>query len=53
MTQPSEDEITNFVALQCAKWNAHDKCGYLDAWKAIAPNGITFEDPVGTAPKVG
>ena len=53
MTQPSEEAITNFVALQCAKWNDHDKHGYLDAWKAIAPNGITFEDPVGTPPKVG
>ena len=50
MTQRSEEAITNFVALQCAKRNAHDKHGYLDAWNAIAPDGITFEDPVGTPP---
>jgi hypothetical protein len=53
MPQPTGDEIKSFVALQCAKWNEHDRQGYLDAWKAIAPNGITFEDPVGTPSKAG
>jgi hypothetical protein len=53
MPQPTDEEITNFVALQCEKWNARDKQGYLEAWKAIAPDGITFEDPVGTTPKAG
>ena len=28
MTPPSEEAITNFVALQCSKWNDHDKHGW-------------------------
>jgi hypothetical protein len=53
MPQPTDDEIKSFVTLQCAKWNEHDRQGYPNACKAIAPNGITFEDPAGTPPKAG
>ncbi len=53
MSHPSPEEIKRFVTLQNEKWNAHDKEGYLEAWKSMAPNGITFEDPVGTPPKIG
>ena len=53
MSHASPEEIKSFVTLQNKKWNEHDRAGYIKAWKSMAPNGITFEDPVGTPPKVG
>jgi hypothetical protein len=34
-------------------WNEHDEGRFLAHWHAIAPGGVTMEDPVGTPLKQG
>jgi hypothetical protein len=53
MPNPTEKEIKDFVFDHCAVWMAHDKQGFVDLWKKYATKRVTFEDPVGTAPKTG
>jgi hypothetical protein len=53
MTNPTEQEIKDFVANQCAIWMAHDKEAYTNLWRSIATKDVIVEDPVGTPPKIG
>lgn len=53
MSNPTEKEIKDFVINHCAVWMTHDKQRHTELWKAFATKQISFEDPVGTAPKLG
>jgi hypothetical protein len=53
MANPSEQEVKDFVVDHCKIWMTHDKEAFNKLWKSFATKEITFEDPVGTPPKVG
>jgi hypothetical protein len=47
------DEFRAFVQRWYELWNANDKQGWLDHWRAAAPGEPCIEDPVGTPLKQG
>lgn len=49
MNEPSAHGAVRAVQLHAAKWNARDR----SAWLALFHDDVTFEDPVGKAPKRG
>lgn len=49
MTERSEHPAVRAVQLHAANWNARDRA----AWLALFDDSVTFEDPVGKAPKPG
>ncbi|MCW2527923.1 MAG: hypothetical protein JWM76_2783 [Pseudonocardiales bacterium] len=49
----SEQEIKSFLLRQVDLWNEGDHDGFVDAHRAIAPNGFSVENPVGSTPQVG
>jgi hypothetical protein len=53
MAELTPQEIKDFIRQQCERWNAHDKEGYTKLWQSVAPDLISFEDPVGSVPKTG
>jgi hypothetical protein len=50
---PSEDEIKSFLLRQADLWNDGDHDGFVSLHQAIAPNGFSVENPVGSAPQEG
>jgi hypothetical protein len=49
MTPSSTHPAVRAVQQHAANWNAQDRA----AWLALFDDSVTFEDPVGKAPKVG
>ena len=49
MTEPSTHPAVRAVQQHAANWNAQDRA----AWLALFDDSVTFEDPVGKAPKLG
>lgn len=40
---PGTEAITNFMHAQVRCWNAGDRQGFFDAYRDVAPNGLTVE----------
>jgi len=49
MSDPSIHPAVRAVQQHAANWNARDR----SAWLALFSDDVTFEDPVGKAPKIG
>lgn len=49
MSELSPHPAVRAVQLHAANWNARDRA----AWLALFDDDVTFEDPVGRAPKLG
>lgn len=49
MSELSSHPAVRAVQLHAANWNARDRA----AWLALFDDDVTFEDPVGKAPKLG
>ena len=47
------ETIRAAIEKHVAVWNEHDQKRFLAHWRAIAPGGVTMEDPVGTPLKQG
>jgi hypothetical protein len=50
---PSQTEIKTFLLRQVEAWNAGDREGFVALHRAIAPAGVSVENPVGSPPERG
>lgn len=53
MSLPSSEQIRSFITDSISLWNDGDKDAFLALYKAIAPGGFRFENPVGTGVQEG
>jgi hypothetical protein len=53
MAIPEKRALLHWASNYVALWNAGDKAGWVDNWRAVAPGNFRMLDPVGTPEKLG
>ncbi len=53
MATPDKQRLLLWAERYVALWNAGDRAGWIDNWRAVAPGDFRMFDPVGTPEKRG